>query len=167
MAAIQLFLQLEGVHEIRLVEVSPDGVVGDIIAGLPDDFRAHVRETELMVFLEDGHEAIALDLSLEAAGIRHQHSVHVHRCRHITVTVHFGADSKEHQFSPSTTIRHVKRWAVGDKGFKLSPVDAAEHVLQLQGTGDRPDEDVHIGTLTHAPHCSVVFDLVPKVRVEG
>ena len=45
--------------------------------------------------------------------------------------------------------------------------DAVEHVLQISGSASRPDEDVHLGTLTRAPVCSVSFDLVPKRRVEG
>jgi hypothetical protein len=40
-------------------------------------------------------------------------------------------------------------------------------VLQLTGTSDRPDDDVHIGCLVGPSGCKVEFDLVAKVRVEG
>lgn len=70
-------------------------------------------------------------------------------------------------FGPGVPMHAVKSWAVGKKGFNLTPVDAAEHILQLTGTADRPDEDVHVGSLVGATGCKVEFDLVAKVRVEG
>jgi hypothetical protein len=49
----------------------------------------------------------------------------------------------------------------------MDPGDAAEHVLQLTGTADRPDADTHIGALASCPDCRLAFDLVPLKRVEG
>jgi len=49
----------------------------------------------------------------------------------------------------------------------MSEKDASEHVLQISGTRNSLDVDIHIGTLVKHPACHVSFDLVPKVRVEG
>ena len=83
------------------------------------------------------------------------------------MTVNFNVDQKTKTFPPSATVGRVKKWAVGEHGFDLKGVDATEHLLQLCGSTDRPDEDIHIGTLVTAPACSLCFDLVPKQRIEG
>ena len=92
--------------------------------------------------------------------------LHVTRCRHIEVTVRFNGEDAARRFPPSATVERVRRWAAR-RAFHLSPRDAAEHVLQIQGTTIRPDRDVHIGTLTKGETCAVAFDLVPCKRVEG
>ena len=38
-------------------------------------------------------------------------------------------------------------------------------VVAVDGSTDRPDADIHLGSL--AKRCRVAFDLVPVVRVEG
>jgi hypothetical protein len=102
-----------------------------------------------------------------AAGITRRSRVHLHRCRQVAVTVNFNADQKAESFPAATTVARVMKWAVSKRGFNLSDVDATEHLLQICGSTDRPDEDVHIGTLVQAGACAVCFDLVPKQRVEG
>ncbi|MGH7618152.1 MAG: hypothetical protein ACREPM_13060, partial [Gemmatimonadaceae bacterium] len=83
------------------------------------------------------------------------------------VKVFFNGRTIERQFPPAATIGKVTHWAVGKKGFNLDAADAVEHVLQISGSTQRPDEDEHLGTLVNAPTCTVSFDLVPKQRVEG
>jgi hypothetical protein len=105
--------------------------------------------------------------TLEAAGLGDQSSVHLSRCKQVAVTVHHNGQTRAESFGPGVPMHRVKAWAVGKQGFNLAPIDAAEHALQLAGTSDRPDEDVHIGSLVGTTGCGVEFDLVPKVRVEG
>ena len=162
---IELFLQGEGIREVTLIRVPRAGTVRDILAAAA---AAGLTTTEdVAVSLEDADEPLELDASLVTVAVRHRCRVHAHRCRKVLVTVAFNGVDKQHAFPPATTIKRLKAWAVGKKGFDLSEVDATEHVLQLSGTADRPDEDVHIGALASRPQCSVSFDLVPKVRVEG
>lgn len=167
MAGIQIFIQGEGVREIRVVELRDGATVRDIVAAA----RAHgfpaATDGDASVFVEDTDEALEVNGRLDASGIGHHGSVHVHRCKKINVTVHFNGVGKAQSFAPGTTIHRVKEWAVGKHAFDLYPVDAAEHLLQITGTSDRPDEDVHIGSLVSVPKCALEFDLVPKVRVEG
>jgi hypothetical protein len=119
------------------------------------------------VFAEDADAPLSPDATLEAAGIGNQSSVHLSRCKQVVVRVHYNGKDRSKPFGPGVPMHRVKEWAVGNKGFDLAPVDAAEHVLQLAGSSDRPDEDVHIGSLVGATGCGVEFDLVAKVRVEG
>ena len=51
--------------------------------------------------------------------------------------------------------------------FELSPKDAAEHVLQLCQSTDRPASDTPLFQLAGDHGCAVCFDLVPDTRVEG
>jgi hypothetical protein len=167
METIQVFMQGEGIRDIRLVEVPAGASIRDVVAvAIAHGFSA-ATDGAAVIFVEDSDDALALDLTIEAAGIHHHGSMHVHRCTTVATTVHFNGDSKVRNFGPGTTVARVKDWAVSTHVFNLTPVDAAEHVLQITGTQDRPDEDVHIGTLVHAPHCVLAFDLVAKVRVEG
>jgi hypothetical protein len=165
---IELFLQGEGIPEIILVRVTRTGTVRDILeAARARGLTPSTGGATPIVLIENGDEPLALDLTLDAAGISQRSRVHVHHCHQIAVTVNFNADAKQKDFSPSTTIARVQRWAVGKEGFDLKGVDATEHLLQICGTTVRPDEDVHIGTLVQAPACALCFDLVAKQRVEG
>ena len=106
-------------------------------------------------------------MPLEAAGIRHRGRVHVHRCRKIQVAVNFNGVTESNHFSPATTVGKIKKWAVSKQVFNLSEIDASEHILQICGSNERPDEDTHLGSLVKFPDCKICFDLVAKVRVEG
>ena len=68
-------------------------------------------------------------------------------------------------FRPSATVARVKKWATHDLGISVS--DAAELMLQVTGTDNRPDADTHIGTLVKGPGKALSFDLVPSPRVNG
>lgn len=168
MADIDIFVQGENIPEITLVRVPGSGAVRDILEATgAQGLRLAGDETSLIILAENTEEALALDLQLEAAHISHRSRVHIHRCRRLEVTVNFNADHKTHSFSPSTTVEHVKRWAVGKDGFNLQDIDATDHLLQLCNSTTRPDGDTHIGSLVQFPNCTLCFDLVPKQRVEG
>jgi hypothetical protein len=167
MTGQKIFVQAEGLREIRVIEVVKQGTVRDVVSAAAAQGIATATAASSRVFAEDREDEIPLNATLEAAGVGDGDSLHIHRCKRIGVTVHFNGNEKSQSFAPGTTVNRVKEWAVSKKAFNLNDVDAAEHVLQIVGTRDRPDEDVHIGTLTTTPSCALDFDLVPKVRVEG
>lgn len=165
---IEVFVQVEGKQQITIVRIGAEVAVHELIEevvrlGLLDP--AH--RTEVATLLEDVEAELGLEDRLHTAGVKHRARMHFHRCRRIAVAVHFNGDSRQREFRPSASIGRIFEWAVGEKGFNLTPTDAVEHLLQITGTSQRPDEDAHVGTLTHAPACAVSFDLVPKRRVEG
>ena len=113
---------------------------------------------------EDCDDPLDLGLSVgEAVGDR-QH-VHVSRCRHITVTVHFAGRDKTHDFAPGTTIGRIRKWAVGDHGFDLPANERPKHEVGVCGAGTVADRDAHVGTL--AAECALCLDLAPKDRFQG
>ena len=163
MSSIDLFYQGEGLAEIEHIEFDGDAAFAIIKAQLSEK---HGLGADVLIFIEDEDEP--LDESRYArdhagpTGMK----LHLHRCRHVEVTVTFNGETVEHRFSPSATVVRVKRWAAEHK-FGMTEEEAGEHVLQIVGSHERPKLGAHIGTLTNAHHCQVAFDLVADERVNG
>jgi len=162
---LQVFLQGKDIPQNVLTELPAKGRVVDIIEAARTHGLQVIGGEELLVWIEGEDEPLNPELTLVKAGIRKNSRVHVHTCRHIDVTVVFNGRTITKPFSPAQTIEKVKKWA--DHELVLSETDANDHVLQISGTIDQPDEDKHLGALVHFPQCSVSFDLVPKSRIQG
>lgn len=162
MNELQLFLQIEGVRRIEVIKLPADATAELL---LREARRLGLVVEDVLIFVDGRDEPVALDIVLREIGVGHHHHVHAHRCRHIEVTVHFNATTKKRAFTPHATVAQVKAWFV--HAIEMPPLDAGEHVLQLTGTQDRPETDLHLGTLAQHPHCAIDFTLVPKKRVEG
>lgn len=163
MASVDFFYQGEGLSEIGHIEVRHDHSFGAVKALLIDK---HKLPPDVFVFIEDSDEPLDEVLIVREyvgpAGVK----AHLHRCRHIEVTVTFNAETVSHHFGPGTTIARVKRWAAEHK-FGMTEEEASEHVLQIVGTHDRPSPGTHLGALTSYPNCRLAFDLVADQRVNG
>ena len=164
---MELFTQGEGIPKITLVKVHPKDTVQDIIRAAREHGLSTPEGAEVFVFIENTDSPLALDAKIDEVGLNLRSRVHIHRCRQVEVTVNFNADQLKDCFPPSTTVARVKKWAVGKDGVDMSPVDATEHLLQICHSNDRPDEDVHIGSLLKVADRDLCFDLVAKQRVEG
>lgn len=163
---IRVYVQSEHFPDVKLVEVDDHATI--------DELKHAVK-----ALLPPGIDASALTLSVEddegdghkhATHVKHlkrQHGVrvHLHRCAVVEVHVRFGSEVARHPFRPATTVGRVREWAGQRLG--MQPGDVAEHVLQIAGTNEQPDVDLHIGTLANCPQCSVTFDLVPAHRING
>jgi len=115
---------------------------------------------------EDTHEPVPVDHPLHHhAGHHRSLHLHCHRCRRIAVGVNYHAKTKHHRFSPATTIETVKVWA--RKKFHLHDPDDDRLVLKVCQTDDQPRSEVHLGELVKGGACTLCFDLVPDVKVEG
>lgn len=165
MKDIEILLQGEHLPDIQFVTLGRGKTVRDLLA-VTAFHQKEDAKGDFHVFGEDCDEPFAKDDELPGSEEGKPLRLHVHRCRRIKVTVTFNGASKEQDFGPGTTIATVKKWAA-IKAFGMDPADAAEHVLQLAGTTDRPEPDTHIGALASCPVCSLAFDLVPLKRVEG
>lgn len=161
----EILLQGEHIPDIQLMKLAGRKKVRDLIEAAVHH-RKEDAEGEFHVFAEDGDKPLAPDDDLPGSEDGQPVRLHVHRCGRIKVTVTFNGVTKEHNYGPGTPIATVKKWAA-IKAFGMDPADAAEHVLQLTGSTDRPEPDTHIGALVSCPDCSLAFDLVPLKRVEG
>ncbi len=156
-----VFVQSELLTEAAVLEVDPMCKPHELrmqaLELVPEAERAHVH-----VYVEDDDEEDALDELREVPeGLR----VQLHRLKSIDVTVHYAGRKVMRAFRPSATVGRTKKWAAHELGISAS--DAADMALQVSGTDNRPDSDVHIGTLVVAPTKTLSFDLVPSPRVNG
>lgn len=154
----EVFLQSEGKKGIELRQVATGATVDSLAEGSSEG---------QMVFVEGRDEPLAGGAALEELGLDWPARLHVHRCTSIAVSINYGSGTKELGFAPARTIGAIRKWAISDDAFNIAATDAADLVLQVCDSQDRPDDDTHIGTLTAFPACKACFDLVPRHMVEG
>jgi hypothetical protein len=161
MSSIDIFYQGEHSREIDVVEAVLAETLGDLKQRLA---QRHPVLATALIFVEDADEPLEETVVIETIVVGGSAKLHLHRGRHISVTVAFAGARKERTFAPSATVARVKTWAA--EVFGLSPDDAGEHVLQIAGTHERPSPATHVGSLAGAT-CKVAFDLVPNERING
>ena len=163
MSKTLMFIQAHGRPGILEAELSEAARLGELhdaltAAGLTVD-------AETFIFIDEAEEHLHGQRHDPVPGLKHGARVHLTRCRRIKTTVHFLDKTAEHAFAPGARVRAVKEWAAHT--FKLSPKDAAEHVLQLCHSTERPSSDTPLHQLVQGHACDLCFDLVPEKRVEG
>ena len=157
----KIFVQSELLSDVTMLEVnpgtSPHKLFEQMLMLVPNDVSEDIG-----VYLEDcDDDDIVHSLKEVTDGLR----FHLHRLKGVDVSVHYAGRCLNRTFRPSSTIARVKRWASQELG--ISPSDAADLALQISGTDQRPDVDVHIGSLVKHPCKTLAFDLVPSPRVNG
>lgn len=172
MSKIVTFVQVHGqtaIVEAELSEAPTFGELQDALATLGIKIDA-----ETFIFLDEADAHICGERHDPVHGIKHGCRIHISRCKRIKTTVHYLEKTAEQDFPPGARVRAVKEWAV--RYFHMNPKDAAEHVLQLCKSTERPSSDTPLQQLVHAhghgeahhQHaCALCFDLVPDKRVEG
>ena len=158
-----VFIQVQGRPGILDVELSQAATVGELLDALAA--AGITLDAETVIFLDDAEGHVGGDRHQPIPGLKHGCRVHVARCKRIKTTVNFLEKTATHSFPPGVRLRAVKEWAVHK--FGMDPKDAAEHVLQLCRSSDRPPSDTPLLQLVQAHCCDVCFDLVPEKRVEG
>lgn len=159
---VTIFAQSEMLKDVRAVEVDSNAGAAGIRAALLAILPQGPELQTLQLYLEDSDDEHALEKLTE---IPHGLRVHLHRLNGIDVVVRYAGRDVRRTFRPSATIHRIKRWATRELGISLS--DAAELMLQISGTNERPDADTHIGALVKFPQHSLCLDLVPSTRVNG
>jgi hypothetical protein len=162
----RVYIQSEHFPDVKLIEVDDHATIEELKRAVLALLPQGTDSSELSLSVEDDEDN-ALGNATHVKHLKKEHGVrvHLHRCKHVDVHVRFNGQTVGHPFLPATTVGRVRAWA----GHKLgmTPGDIAEHVLQIDGTNVQPDIDVHVGSLTKCPQCSVTFDLVPAHRVNG
>lgn len=158
---IKVFLQSELLSDIEVVEVESDGGHTALRAACLE--KVNLRpDAKVFIFVEDEDDEHELEkLEQVPDGLR----VQLHRLKSIDLIVRYAGGDVRRSFRPSATVGRVKKWATRELG--VAPSDAAELMLQIRGTDNRPDADIHIGMLVKAPEHTLEFDLVPSPRVNG
>ena len=144
MSKLKLFMQVEGRRSIELIEVAEDAGPKAVLAAAA---ALGMAVEEAMVFAGEDEHPLHVDKSLHHQGVKDKHRVHVHRCKKINVALHY-ADTSEvhHEFAPTATVNHVKRWYVHEledvagRRQRARPADHGDHRPAGPGRADRrPD----------------------------
>jgi hypothetical protein len=162
MPKLTLFVQTQGEPNIVEVAVNENLTESELHNALlgagikigPDQF----------VFIDEAEEHISSE-GKRPTEVKQGTRVYVARCRRIKTTVNYLERTIERDFAAGTRVRSVKKWAM--KEFELEKKDAAEHVLQLCKSKERPSSDTPLLALVQGNNCVLCFDLVPEIRVEG
>lgn len=148
-----------GVIESTLKEAATLGDLHDALA------VADVAiDPDTFIFIGESGEHLHGKRHHQLPGIKHGARIHVTRCKRIKTTVHFLDKTEELEFPPGARVRAVKAQIVHTLG--ITPQDAADHVLQICDSVERPASDTPLHELAKEG-CAVCFDLVPEIRVEG
>lgn len=164
MSKINVFLQGDGIKDIVRLQFEPRSTALDVKRVCASQLGVQM-DSETAVFLEDREEPLEDTATLESLTDKHGVRLHVHRCRHVEVKVTYSSRTVEHTFGPGVTVGTIKRFAAKELG--ITKEDAAELIMQIVGTQEQPDVDVHIGSLVACPACAIEFDLVPNPRIQG
>lgn len=158
-----VFIQIHGrpgILEAELSEAATHGELFDFLAAADV-----VLDAETLIFIDEAEEHTKGERHEPLHGLKHGGRIHVTRCKSIKTIVHFLDKTEEHEFPPGARVRTVKAHAVHE--FHMPPKDAAEHVLQLCKSTERPSSDTPLHQLVQGHNCDLCFDLVPEKRVEG
>ena len=167
MKKIELFIHVAHCPDPKLMPIGEAASAGDLIEELRRGGLVQQENgQEVHLFLDNHDEPLERDHRLCDRGVGHRHLLHCHSCRRIEVKVHYNGVTKERNFSPSSRISRVLKWAAG--AFGLTGADAQGLELRLHSDPNNPlPPDSHIGCYTHRGRCALDLCLVPKVRVEG
>lgn len=123
--------------------------------------------SEDRLWIEDEAKELDVDVTLAEAGVGAGPPVIHHPCRAVDVAVWFAGRDKPRTFPPSTTVKRVLDWALGEHGFNIPRDQWENYELRKEG-GDHPlDPWVHVGSLTDREGCRVVLELVLKHNPQG
>jgi len=164
MSKINIFLQGEDIKDVVRLQLEPRDTVLDVKRACASQVGVQA-DGGAAVFLEDREESLDDAATIESLAGKHGVRLHLHRCRRVEVKVTYSGRAVEHAFAPGVTLGTVKLLAAKDLGIPKD--DAAELILQIAGTKEQPDVDVHLGTLVAGPACAIAFDLVPNPRIQG
>ncbi len=163
MSNVVTFIQVHGRPELIEAELPIAATIAEVHAALIAN--GIVPDSETFVFIDEGEDQLHGPHDAPIAELKHGSRIHVSRHRRIKATVNFLEKTETHEFPPGARVRSVKARAV--HAFDMTAKDAAEHVLQLCKSTERPSSDTPLHQLVHERHHEVCFDLVPEKRVEG
>lgn len=163
MSKVGIFIQVHGEPGLRETDVPEAATLGELHDALAS--LGIKIDAETSVFIDEADQPVQGERHQRVPSLKRGCRVHISRCKRIATAVHYLDKTADHAFPPGARVRAVKAWAA--EKFKLSPKDAAEHVLQLCKSTDRPSSDTPLHQLVHGHDCALCFDLVPEKRIEG
>ncbi|WP_156123701.1 hypothetical protein [Flavihumibacter sp. ZG627] len=164
MKTIQIYVHGENNREPKLVEVSDEASVKDVINKYQQEFPGSGNPDEVELFLEDEEDHKQKDEIGGKGGIKKKVHIHCHRCKKVSVTIEYNGQTITQNVPPSTTAKKILKKSA--KEFNISDGDAADLLLKLSdGTVLQPGD--HIGSFVAFPNCSISLLLTANKQVQG
>ena len=164
MNKIEIYVHGENSREPKLVEVSENSSIAEIIDIYRQEFPGAGEAEEIELFVEEEQKPKPKHHRGEEHGIKKRHHVHGHRCKKVTVTVSYNSETKSLYLAPSTTAKKIKQEALEE--FKINEADAGDLLMKLaDGTVLQPTD--HIGSFTTHNSCQVALFLTAANPVQG
>ena len=163
MSKIIIFIQVQGKPGVTEAELPTKPTYDELkvcLSNIGVEF-----DSDTHIFLDESPDPIEIKCEGQIEELKRGGRLHVCRSRKVKVKGHYLENGVEAEFPPGVRIRKIKSWAV--RYFKLDKQDAAEHVLQLCNSTQRPANDTPLHELVDKATDSACFDLVPEKRVEG
>ncbi len=159
----ELIVEGEGLADLETIRIEEGSAGRTIIEAVAA--KGGFPAEEGLLFIEDSQEP--LDPEATVGGESANSVYHVHRARHIEVSVFYQNGSVEKRYSPATRIQCVLDWAVGACGFNIDKSIAPEMELALRGSTVPLPKDAHIGRYVRHPERCLSLDLVRGVVPNG
>lgn len=164
MKTIQIYVHGENNREPKLVEVSEEASVKDVINKYHLEFPNSGESEEVEFFVEDEEDHRHKHETGEKGGIKKKDHIHCHRCKKVSVAVEYNGHTITLNVPPSTTAKKILKQAT--KKFNISEGDAADLLLKLNdGTVLQPGD--HVGSFVAFPHCNINLLLTANKQVQG
>jgi hypothetical protein len=157
MGTVRVEVEIEDRKTIEVLEVE-----GGSLDAVLREVRAIAALEGVHVFERDKDEPIGVEIEK-----RKVLSLHAHRCREITVKVHFNHETKEREVAPSAHVYRVLLWAISKKGFNLDDTAKAKANLVLPGTDEPLPKDAVIGSFVKHGACELTLELTLKDFTNG
>lgn len=164
MKTIKIYLHGENNRDPKLIEVSEDASVNEVIIKYNQEFSTSYKLEDVELFIEDEEGLKQKDEVGEKAGLKMKAHIHCHRCKKIAVVISYNGENKQFHFPPSITAKVILRQGV--HAFNISPSDAGDYLLKLDDKTILQPSD-HIGSYASFPHCQVILFLTPTKPVQG
>jgi hypothetical protein len=165
MKTIQIYLHGEEARETKLVEVSADVTIADIINKYREETNMQgAKLEEIDLYFEDEEHPKEKGHHIEQAGIKKRHHVHCHRCQKVAISIEYNGQVKNISVPPSATgIMILKKSA---KEFGITEKDASDLLLKLPN-GEVLQKTDHIGSFVSFPHCEIKLLLIHNKQIQG
>jgi len=159
-----IYLHGENSRDPKLVEISEDASIKDIINEYKKEFPGAGTPDEIDLFIEDEEDHRPKDHTCKEAGIEKRMHIHCHRCKKIEVVITYNGDDKSFHESPSATAGKIMKKAI--HAFNISEGDAGDYLLKLDDKTVLQPSD-HIGSFAAYPRCQVKLYLTPTKPIQG
>jgi hypothetical protein len=163
MTSVEIIVEGEGLLDVATIGVEEGSTGREIVAAVA--VKGGFPAEEALLFIEDCEEPLDLNLIVATENIGRVH--HVHRARHIEVSVFYQCRQIGKRFSPATRVQRVLDWVVSPQGLNIDKTIAPEMELALHGSTAALPKDAHIGRYLRYPQHCLSFDLIRGVVPNG